>query len=391
MKIRVPNYYKDFKCIGSACEDTCCSGWDVVIDSETYEVYQKMDGAFGDRLRSKMVVDQDGDNIFVLDGERCPFLDNNNLCDIHGDIGEEYLCYTCKQYPRYEESFDNLREMGISLSCPEAARIIFRHTSLTEVELSEDSQLSEKAVGEDKVVLEEFFQCRATIIDIIEVVDIPLGIRAVIVLRFVEELQDKISFGELDAIKQISRKYSDKNHIKGLVEDLHLYTGNEVAKYKDVHEYFKTYRDLEHINENDPLGLNKVLGTFWNSEADRIRHIEGHKTFNHYYNKEADNFKKILIYFIYRYFMKSFYDYDMSSKIKVAMISTIMIKELAVIRWLDNNEFTEVDMVDISHEYSKDVEHLVENVEMLERIFETEEVYSVDKIINTLMLTFNFN
>lgn len=388
MKIRVPSYYKEFECIASACEDTCCAGWDVVIDTQTYQCYQNMEGAFGEKLRSKMVVDQDGDNIFVLDGDRCPFLNNSNFCDIHKEQGEQYLCYTCKQYPRYMEEFVNIREMGISLSCPEAARIILGHAKLTELELSEDSQVGDKAHGKDKDILEDFFQCRAAIIHILEMADIPLGVRAAIVLRFVQELQDKIDFGELDAINQVREKYNKSSYLKELMKELYTYKGNEVIKYNDVNEYFKTYRDLEHINANDPLGLNKVLRTYWKSEADRALYIKEHKAFNHYYKEKMVAFKKILVYFIYRYFMKSFYDYDMSSKIKVAMMSTIMIKELAVVRWIENGEFSEVDMVDISHRYSKDIEHLVENIETLEKIFETEEVYAVDKTINTLMNEF---
>ncbi|WP_330377679.1 hypothetical protein [Cellulosilyticum ruminicola] len=47
-----------------------------------------------------------------------------------------------------------------------------------------------------------------------------------------------------------------------------------------------------------------------------------------------------------------------------------------------------VDMVDISHMYSKDIEHLEENIEALQEIFETEAVYEVDQIIMTLMNEF---
>jgi lysine-N-methylase len=388
MKIRVPSYFNEFKCIASACEDTCCVGWDVVIDAQTFRRYLNMEGAFGEKLRSLMVVDQDGDNIFVLDGDRCPFLNNNDLCDIYLEKGEQNLCYTCKQYPRYIEEFFDLREIGISLSCPEAARIILGHEKQTEFEFSEDSQEGDKAHGEDEEILEKFFQCRATIINILEMVDIPLGVKAAIVLKFAHELQDKITFGELDAITKIREKYNKSSFLFELSKELYTYKGNEVDKYNDVYEYFKTYRNLEHIGGNDPLELNKVLGTYLKSEEDRDFYIEQHREFNHYYKEEMGNFNKILVYYIYRYFMKSFYDYDMSSKIKVALMSTIMIKELAVVRWIENGEFSEADMVDISHRYSKDIEHLEKNVEVLERIFESKEVYAVDKIINTLVNEF---
>ena len=140
------------------------------------------------------------------------------------------------------------------------------------------------------------------------------------------------------------------------------------------------------INTHDPLGLNKALKNF--GEADRKSYINQHKAFNHYYKDNMYKFKNILVYFIFRYLMKSIFDYDVSAKIKIAIISTIMIKELAVVRWIENGQFTEADMVDISHMYSKDIEHLEENIEALQEIFETEAVYEVDQIIVTLMNEF---
>lgn len=387
MKIRVPSYFKDFKCIASECEDTCCAGWEVVIDEATYAGYQKVESAFGETLRSKIVA-QDGDNIFVLNGERCPFLNECNLCEIYKELGEESLCYTCKQYPRYMEEFFDLREMGISLSCPEAARIILGNSQATAFELSEDDQAGDMEDNIDEEVLEDFFMCRNLIINIIEMPHLSLGTKAGIVLKLVEEVQDKIDFDEMDEVKDIIEKYNTRSFIEALINDLDAYKGNEAIKYHHVHAYLKTYKDLEHINEHDPLGLNNALRSFWTSEADRVLYMDKHQAFNAYYKENMYKFKNIFVYFIFRYFMKSIFDYDMSSKIKIALISTIMIKELAVVRWVQSGKFTEADLVDISHMYSKDVEHLEENIEALQEIFETEEIYTVDKILMTLMNEF---
>ena len=48
---RVPTYFNEFACIGGACEDNCCIGWEVDIDDESLEVYKSVGGEFGDRLR----------------------------------------------------------------------------------------------------------------------------------------------------------------------------------------------------------------------------------------------------------------------------------------------------------------------------------------------------
>lgn len=37
------------------------------------------------------------------------------------------LCDTCRRYPRHIEEFEGLRELSLSLSCPEAARIFLSH------------------------------------------------------------------------------------------------------------------------------------------------------------------------------------------------------------------------------------------------------------------------
>ena len=40
------------------------------------------------------------------------------------------FCKTCRQYPRHEEEYENVRELSLSLSCPEAARMILSQDRL---------------------------------------------------------------------------------------------------------------------------------------------------------------------------------------------------------------------------------------------------------------------
>ena len=56
MKIVTPDYYKNFKCIAGECTDTCCAGWDVDVDKESYKQYRRVIGSFGNKLRSVMVI-----------------------------------------------------------------------------------------------------------------------------------------------------------------------------------------------------------------------------------------------------------------------------------------------------------------------------------------------
>ena len=152
-----------------------------------------------------------------------------------------------------------------------------------------------------------------------------------------------------------------------------------------MHEYFNVFKNLKHINPNDPLGLDDAIRYFWQSEDDKEIYLSKNESFNKYYEESMYKFEHILVYFIFRYFMKAVFDYDVSAKVKTAIVSYLMIKELSVVRFTEEGDFTEEDMVDIAHTYSKDIEHLEENIESLAEIFETNEVFAVEKMIITLM------
>lgn len=384
MKIRVPEYFKDFKCIASKCEDTCCAGWGIVIDDATYDRYKNVQGEFGDRLRSE-IAHEAGENIFVLKGNNCPFLNEEKTCDIYINIGEENLCYTCQQYPRYTEEFGSLREVGISLSCPEAARIMLNNSKKVEFELSENNEVVSSYNDINAQLFIELLQSRKIVMDIIQDRTIDLRKRAVVALLFVDEIQEKIDESEIKEIKYVREKYSDKFFLEELLEKLEEYKDNEGIKYDNIQEYFNVFRDLKHITPNDPLGLNDALRYFWQADEDEELYILKHKQFVEYYEDKVYKFENILVYFVFRYFMKAVFDYDALAKIKTAIISYMMIRELAVVRYIENNEFTDEDMVDIAHTYSKDIEHLEENIEALAELFETNEVFDIEEMVMALM------
>ena len=385
MKTRVPDYFKQFKCIASECEDTCCAGWEIVVDDETHECYKAVRGKFGDRLKNEIVQDEDGDNIFVLKGNRCAFLDDKDMCDIYKELGEEYLCYTCREYPRFTEEFGNIREVGLSLSCPEAARIIFRETGITKFELSEDDEM---VAGYNDISYDIFMQLltsRKLIMGIIQDRSIKLNDRISIVLSFSQEIQGKIDKDKIEEIENIREKYSDDNFIKSYIGKLEEVKGKEDTKYNNIREYFSVYKDVDHINEECPEVLNEAAEYFYGKDSDMNFYIDKHKEFNTYYEDKLYEFEHLMVYFIFRYFMKAVYDYDVSAKVKFAIVSMIMIKELDVARWIKNNKiFTFDDQVEVAKMYSKDIEHSEENVELLYEVFEKEEVFNLENLMIVL-------
>jgi len=123
MEIIKPNYYDDFSCLAGRCPATCCAGWEVVIDEKALAYYDSLEGNIGDLIRSAMV-EIDGDICFGLNEGNCRMLRRDGLCQIQKELGHDALCKTCALFPRFITEVGFRREIGISLSCPEAARLI---------------------------------------------------------------------------------------------------------------------------------------------------------------------------------------------------------------------------------------------------------------------------
>ncbi|MBU5427804.1 flagellin lysine-N-methylase [Tissierella pigra] len=128
--VLTPSYMKSFKCIGAECEDSCCVGWKVTLDKETYLKYKKIQDKDLRPIFNKMIGRQRSQSDFSSYGRikmmkdgRCPFLNENNLCKIHGKLGEEYLSDTCALYPRHVNKIDGKLERAAVMSCPEIARL----------------------------------------------------------------------------------------------------------------------------------------------------------------------------------------------------------------------------------------------------------------------------
>lgn len=120
----LPDYYEKFHCTAQSCRDNCCIGWEIMIDDNSWELYRQLPGAIGEKLR-RCVCDDPNDRHFILqENGRCPFLNEENRCEIILHIGEEALCDICDEHPRFSIECEGWQETGLGLCCEEAARLI---------------------------------------------------------------------------------------------------------------------------------------------------------------------------------------------------------------------------------------------------------------------------
>ena len=148
--VYVPNYYPSFRCIAAACKHSCCVGWEIDVDGEALDRYDRVQGSMGERLRQSIDREADPPCFRLTSDERCPFLNESGLCDLITELGEDSLCHICADHPRFRNIQDDRVELGLGLCCEAAAELI-----LSQAELTEILKLSPEEAARDRYAREE--------------------------------------------------------------------------------------------------------------------------------------------------------------------------------------------------------------------------------------------
>ena len=209
MQYTFPNYYKEFSCIAGACPDTCCAGWQIVIDDQTLKKYQHFKGPFRNRLHNDIDWKQ---HVFRQYNRRCAFLNEENLCDIYTEAGPEMFCRTCRNYPRHIEEFEGLREISLSLSCPEAARILLSQKEKVHFITKEKKTKEEVYDDFDYFLFTALMDTRDMLIDIIQDRAVPMQKRLWKLLAAAHDFQLCVNKNELFKWEEMRKRHEDSGY-----------------------------------------------------------------------------------------------------------------------------------------------------------------------------------
>jgi lysine-N-methylase len=216
-----PQYIKEFTCIGTACEDTCCSGWEVTIDKETYKKYKRVKNfTFKSRLDQNVVRNRSKptrNNVakMKMNQTKCSFLNEQSLCDIQLTLGEEFLCNTCTIYPRTIHNVNGTIERSLNVSCPEAARLILLNVNGISFEQGEEvlssrdvTSLFIQTNNEIATNWKDYFdEYRYVTISILQNRNSSLEERLLVLGLLYNELQDSVNNDQMDEIPNILGQY----------------------------------------------------------------------------------------------------------------------------------------------------------------------------------------
>lgn len=309
MKQIKPSYFDSFHCIAGACPDSCCKEWDIQVDEQSAAFYRSLPGALGVRLR-QVLRTENGETIMSIESGRCPMWREDGLCRIQAELGEAALCETCRDFPRLTHDYGDFQELGLELSCPEAARLILENIDHTET-LSQVP--GDEAPEYDAEAMDVLLRTRKVARSILTGTR-PVGETLSLLLLYGYQAQ-----AELDGDDQASFDEGSS-----LEEAVSFASGGD---WTAIVDFFKT---LEILTPEWAQRLCAITPAPWQPE-----HLA------------------LARYFVDRYWLQAVSDYDLVCRVKLVIISCLMIKALGG------------DLHRTAQLYSKEIENDVDNIDAL--------------------------
>ena len=353
MKYQKPSFFDQFKCIGSACTDTCCAGWEIEVDETTAQGYLAEKGAFGDRLRRE-IGSEPGEYFFKLQNNRCPFLNKENLCDIFINLGEDRLCDICREHPRFYNWFGDYTEVGLGLCCEEAERLLFSDSKpLTFVEEvhTDASDLLDDESEECEQMLEE----RKAIFSILQNRKKNIGARLkrlLLQLPYADEmLLLTVPILEWDDPESIPKLDYNANPSTTTLKSSALFL---IRFFGGMESLDKTWPSMmKELEQN----IDKLVDTD-NTNA-FLKFMKGENRLYEY--------EHIAVYLVYRYYPEILFDGQIEAKILFAAASICLLFLMDLQCFQKNTAYTQQDRIELVRRFSKEIEYCPENMERFEK------------------------
>lgn len=312
MRIFEPSYYRDFQCLAAQCPDSCCKEWEVQVDEKSAAYYRSLEGALGERLRAVMRDDPEWGTVMINEQGRCPMWRQDGLCRIQAELGHEALCKTCRDFPRLCHDYGSFRELGLELSCPEAARLILSSSDTLmrayEADGGEEPEYDEEA-------MEILLESRETALKILNDPQFSVQEALILLLFYGYQVQS-----ELDGVE-----------VPDFVPEQILAEAASMTSHVDAEPLTEFFLGLE------------ILTAEW-----RMRLQTPSEP-----SPWSDVFRKLASYGVQRYWLQAVSDYDLTSRVKLVLVSCLLVRALGG------------DVIATAQLYSKEIENDADNVDAI--------------------------
>ena len=310
MQITTPKWDSEFQCMASSCPDTCCAGWEIVVDEESAARFRAMDGEIGARMQQALCI-VDGETQLRRHGDgRCVLLNEKNLCDLYASCGEGSLCRTCHLHPRFVAQFGARREIMPGLSCPAWIETYL----LREEKVVFTTEETDEPIGYtdiDAALFFKLYRARSAAIEMLQDRTLSINERMHRLLAIAQEVDDE----------------AEDNCPQEKIQPVY------VKKLRSLEILTPQWRTLLYQKSNAVLAEEII----------------------------APLLEKVLVYDVFRFFLRGVYDGRVLPWAKYAVFHAL------VLRYLCRSCTTKEQAAEVIRLYSKEIEHNAENQESLHR------------------------
>ena len=330
MQIRKPRYFDEFTCLASACPDSCCKEWDVLVDPRAADYYRCLPGDLGQRLR-QVLTEEEGQTFMLIEEGRCPMWRKDGLCRIQAELGHDALCQTCRDFPRLTHDYGVFTELGLELSCPEAARLILSRE--TEDFPFPDLSGCEDYDREDMALL---LQTRREALALLDRKDLPVSQTLALLLCYGYHAQSLL----------------DGEDLENFSPEAALETANSLKKSGSSQEIRSFFLSLEILTPGwkERLTATPCPGAW------------------------SDKYLLLAKYFVMRYWLQAISDFDLVGRVKLGIALCVLIRELGG------------DLCQTAQLCSKEIENNADNVDALLDAAYACPALTDDKLLGLLLL-----
>lgn len=326
----MPEYFHRFQCLAGACPDSCCQGWEVQVDADSAARYRALPGALGDCLRAALR-DADRETLMTLAEGRCPMWRRDGLCRIQVELGEDALCRTCREFPRLTHDYGDFRELGLELSCPEAARLIL---SAAPAPLLVENRPESGQAQYDREAMALLKASREQALALLSEERHPMGQRLALLLLFGCQTQSALDGGE-------PAPFSPEDALE---------TAKALAKPCSSQALPDFFLGLELLTSEWACRLRSPDPGPWDGRTAALAR-----------------------YFVQRYWLQAVSDYDLYSRVKFTVLACLLIREVGG------------DFLRTAQLFSKEIENDVDNVDALLDAAYTHPAFTDDKLLGMLL------
>lgn len=395
---KYPDYFKKFKCIGGKCSDSCCIGWNIDIDKTTFKQYFKVKDVEMKKMFQKNIqnnqycISEDIDYgiVKLKKDKRCPFLDNENYCVIHSNLGEEYLSNVCTCFPRLVNKIDDYYELSLDVACPEAARIILLEEKGIKFKEYEEplgrhilsNVIQTKGKIGDNSTVRYFKEIRNFCIDIITDRNFTLNERLYILGDFISNIEDEIENNFKNVVKYI-QNYSKEIVVKDYCSDnMDYILGNKNMNYLIQIDFFNKMVKILNVDkevESDRFRIytSNMLNGYTKDGLQNIN--ENTQIFINAFEEYQGIFMDKYDYIFENYLVNFIYNNMFPFNEVVSLFDTyfMLLMRFGLIRfylvgmYLNNNNSNRNEIVNFIQCFSKTIEHhknyLINSLEYVRR------------------------